>query len=196
MRSEAAVLCADADMRHMLEMLCAIYSAPEIVVADGEDSAVRGEAEALARSRGVPLIFIGGPADEPDSTAYVLPRPLCFSDFREVIQTLHSDTAGPVRAAAKQSEILRWDGKHRMVICGETQLTLTPREADVFALLYEASPAPVSGERLMEGFSRTDGNGPAVYISYLRRKLASLPQAVTVTFVRGRGYALLMQSAE
>ena len=48
---------------------------------------------------------------------------------------------------------------------------------------------------MQAGFSRTAGTGADVYISYLRKKLAQLPLSVQIHFVRGCGYALLVQSA-
>jgi len=197
MQGETVLLCADADLRRMLEALCTLSGGPEIVVADGEDPAVRRDASACARERGLPLLLIGGaPEETGEIPSRTLPRPFRFSDFRDALGGLCADAAVPQNADdADEPRLLQWDAKRRTVICGDVRQTLTPREADVFAQLYAAAPSPVSRERLMAGFARTGGNGAEVYISYLRRKLAALPQTVTIAFVRGQGYALLIQQS-
>ena len=100
------------------------------------------------------------------------------------------------RTPAVPMPVLRWDSERRAVQCGDAEVLLTPREADVFAALYAAMPGAVRREDLLREFARTAGNGADVYISYLRKKLAALPTAIRIHSERGSGYTLLIPSAE
>ncbi len=199
MHGEAAIFCSDMVMCRMLAALCGNDPAG-ITVADGDDAGMLADAFRYCRENTLPLIlFSCNPADlsvPADITGRILGRPFLFADFTAARRQLSG--ALPVFEKPEMQETtpqLCWDSARGAVFCGRNEILLTPREADVFSLLYTASPAPVSREKLQAGFSRTAGNGADVYISYLRKKLAQLPLSVQIHSVRGRGYALLVQPA-
>lgn len=200
---KAAIFCGDAVMCRMLAALCGTAS-HGIVIADGDDAGMQTDAFRYCRENALPLILFSAvsaemtlPADIPGR---ILGRPFLFADFTAALEQLNgisSDAAPPIKTEERESVVphLGWDSVRRLISCGGDEILLTPREADVFSVLYAASPAPVSREKLQTGFCRTAGNGADVYISYLRKKLAQLPLSVQIHFVRGCGYALLVQSA-
>ena len=194
---QTVIFFSEEPMRRMLTVLCARRPAMGIV-ADGDDEGMRGKAAALARESGMPLLLITRrPASCPVPEGLVgrcLVRPFLFEELYAALDALTGaqppeeiPRGGQERAAA-----LQWDNAQRTVRCGEATVTLTEREAYVFDALWRASPFPVSRETLRAGFDRTAGNGAEVYVTYLRRKLAALPLAVTIASRRGEGYALLI----
>jgi len=189
------VFTSDPAVRQMLQVLCeAVHE--EIAAADADDAKMLQSAVQHAQNRGIPLILFGSrpPETEPEGIrSRFLLRPFRFTDFREAAGQLCREESEPHSGAGTQS-LLRWDAKHRILHCGAEELLLTPREAEVFDVLYAASPEPVDRRCLSEKFCRTEGNGIDVYISYLRRKLKRLPLPMMITSVRGRGYALLVQT--
>ena len=200
MQGNAALFFADGFISRMIAALCT-QNPPPIAAADGDDPAMTAQAIAFCRERGLPLILcasqpqtIGIP---PDIRGRILPRPFLFADFSAALWALTG--MEPTADAAQENNEVReepplvWDSERRAVICGGSEVILTPREADVFAALYAASPAAVSREQLQKEFSRTAGNGADVYVSYLRRKLTALPLTVRIHSERGRGYTLLIQ---
>lgn len=202
-RGEVVFFCADAAYQQMLETLCALAEhtddcAPRLVIVEADDALLFSRARSFAAEAGVPLLALSFDDCEEDGVCF-LRRPFLFRQFYETVCALSGESleALPILAAEPYPTLpLTWDESRRTVACGQTEITLTPREADVFAALYAASPAPVHRDTLCSGFLRTSGNGAEVYISYLRRKLATLPAAITITAVRGQGYALMMQSRE
>jgi len=205
MHGEAAIFCGDAVMCRMLAALCGSASSG-IVIADGDDAGMQADAFRYCRENALPLILFSiVPAElslPADISGRILSRPFLFADFTAAVEQL----SGTVSVSDQQEKTeerespvpapqLCWDPVRRLISCGGNEVLLGHREADVFTVLYAASPAPVSREKLQAGFSRTAGNGADVYISYLRKKLAQLPMSVQIHFVRGCGYALLVQSA-
>ena len=196
MHGDAAIFCADAVMCRMLAALCGTHAC-RVAVADGDDAIMQADAYLYCREQSLPLLlFTRTPAAMTlpvDINGIVLGRPFLFADFIAALRQLHD--VSPVQEIRDSRPLLRWDPVRRAVLCDGAEILLTQREADVFAALYAASPAPVSREKLQKEFARTDGNGADVYVSYLRRKLADLPLCVQIHAVRGQGYALLIQSA-
>ena len=196
MHGDAAIFCADTVLCRMLAALCGTHAC-RVAVADGDDAIMQEDAYLYCREQALPLIlFTRTPAAQAlpvDINGVILGRPFLFADFLAALRQLHD--VSPVQEIRDSRPILRWDPARRAVSCDDAEILLTQREADVFAILYAASPAPVSREKLQKEFARSDGNGADVYISYLRRKLADLPLCVQIHAVRGQGYALLVQSA-
>ena len=158
---------------------------------------MQADAFLYCREHALPLLlFSRTPAAwtlPADIRGDILGRPFLFADFLAALRRL-SDVS-PAPPIQDSRPLLQWDPIRRAVRCGNGEILLTQREADVFSLLYAASPAPVSREKLQKDFARTGGNGADVYVSYLRRKMADLPLSVRIHAVRGQGYALLMQPA-
>ena len=75
--------------------------------------------------------------------------------------------------------------------CGRS-VTLSEKEAELFALLLESRGKPLSREALRSRlWQSTDGtNAPDVYISYLRRKLTPILGEGFIINVRGAGYMI------
>lgn len=88
------------------------------------------------------------------------------------------------------------DRDTRHVSCGAASARLTPREADLLAMLMESVNRPVSRADIFETLWASQG-GPSlnvvdVYVGYLRAKMADFVRhggPVLVT-VRGRGFML------
>ena len=86
-----------------------------------------------------------------------------------------------------------YDREARRVWCAGEEVSLTPRELRLFDILFLRAGAPVSLDTLQD-YVWNDGGPPAsnalaVYVSYLRRKLAGSRLAVVET-MRGVGYRL------
>lgn len=200
---EALFYTADGTMRRTLCALCGVSgnAAPETAVrlriCVPEDGADSGEAAAASRADGAPLLWIG--EDAPPEAAVCLPRPFPLDAFADAVRGLLAPSEGaPLPENTYRDEAppaLAWDAETRTVSARGVSVALSEREAALFALLYESSPAPVPLSRLNEEFRRARGNGAAVYISYLRRKLGTLPAAAAIQFERERGYALLFQDS-
>lgn len=203
---EALFYTGDAAMRRTLRVLCGVSgdalpgAAVRIRICVPENGADCAEAVAASRADGAPLVWIGDAA--PAGEAVVsLPRPFALDAFADAMRVLLSAEGAPLpvpepaAAAAEPPPALVWDAANRTVSARSVSVTLSEREAAVFALLYEASPEPVPLSRLNGEFRRAGGNGAAVYISYLRRRLEKLPAAAAIHFERERGYALLFQES-
>jgi len=86
-----------------------------------------------------------------------------------------------------------YDREARRVWCAGDEVSLTPRELRLFDILFLRAGAPVSIDTLQDYVWNDDAppesNALAVYVSYLRRKLAGSRLAVVET-MRGIGYRL------
>ncbi|MEO7454856.1 MAG: response regulator transcription factor [Gemmatimonadaceae bacterium] len=87
-----------------------------------------------------------------------------------------------------------FDRESRRVWCAGREVAFTPREMRLFDILFQRAGRPVSADTL-ESFVWNDGapttsNSLAVYIGYLRRKLAGSRASVLET-LRGSGYRLV-----
>ncbi|MGU3538328.1 response regulator transcription factor [Methylobacterium sp. A54F] len=91
---------------------------------------------------------------------------------------------------------LTLDLNTRQVSCGEASARLTPREAELLAMLMEGANRPVSRGDIFDKLWASQGglslNVVDVYVGYLRSKMADFVRfggPVLVT-VRGRGFML------
>jgi two-component system, OmpR family, phosphate regulon response regulator OmpR len=88
---------------------------------------------------------------------------------------------------------LTYDREKGRVWCGARLVHLTPCELRLFDCLFMLAGTDVSTDLLRESVGRRHDQRPtnivAVYVSYLRRKLAD-SQTVRIRVVRGRGYCL------
>lgn len=88
---------------------------------------------------------------------------------------------------------LRLDTGTRCLCCGERSVALSPKEFALMRLLLENPRRPVPKEALIAG-AWEDGaagdNSVEAYISFLRKKLAYLGSAVTISARRKVGYLL------
>jgi DNA-binding response OmpR family regulator len=86
-----------------------------------------------------------------------------------------------------------YDREARRVWCAGREVAFTPRELRLFDILFQRAGRPVSSDTL-EDFVWNDGastsNTLAVYIGYLRRKLAGSRISMLET-LRGSGYRLV-----
>lgn len=194
---EAVFYTQEEAMRRMLRALTGVSGAaqpgvqPRLCIADADDGESRAAALSAAVSDGAPVIFYGGAfLLPPDAHALCLPRPFPLDAFCGAAQALLGGELPPER---RVSPLLLWDEAERTISCGGQSVRLSAREAAVFGVLYASSPEPVPLSRLAQEFESARGNGTAVYVSYLRRRLAQLPVAAAITFERERGYALLLQ---
>lgn len=183
-------------MYRMLAALC-LRHAGSFIVADGDDADALFRAYARTQETRLPLLLF---ARNPDALSppagieyHLLPRPFSFEEFHAAAHLLSGEPfALPATPNQPSAPTLRWDSVHRVLQCGDDTLVLTAREADIFSALYDAAPEIVSQETLMRGFTRTAGNAPQVYITYLRKKLAALPVRISIVSHRGKGYSLLL----
>lgn len=183
-------------MRQMLTVLCRRYPG-KAILADGDDERQRTKAAACARENGLPLILITAHPDcpMPDGIrAVCLERPVPFPSLRQLLDELCGTPAETI--PEKNAPSLLWDKPGRILRCRGQSVSLTEREAALFDMLWSAAPGFVPVQQLQSVFQRTDGNGPQVYITYLRRKLSQLPLSVHITSRRGEGYALLIPEDE
>jgi DNA-binding response OmpR family regulator len=91
-----------------------------------------------------------------------------------------------------------YDREARRVWCAGSEVALTPRELRLFDILFLRAGAPVSIDTLQDYVWNDEERPPesnalAVYVSYLRRKLAGSRLAVVET-MRGIGYRLAARS--
>lgn len=186
----------DESMLRMLAVLCRSY-AGQIIVADGDNDVQKKKAVAYARESGLPLILVTAKAEcTPPAGIHsaCLERPFLFSRLRELMAELCGTSSGA--PPVPRPHPLRWEKENRTLHLREHSVFLTEREAALFDLLWRAAPGFVPEAELRAVFQRTDGNGPQVYITYLRRKLNQLPLSVHITSRRGKGYALLIPEDE
>ena len=120
--------------------------------------------------------------------AMILHRPFEMRMLREELRAfLESDDAGG--NAEPRTGRLLLEGSD--LICNGQKILLSPKESLVMRALIEASPAPVSRERLAELVGESAGNKTDVYVCFLRRKLSSISEKPLIRTVRGCGYALI-----
>jgi two-component system, OmpR family, response regulator MprA len=123
---------------------------------------------------------------------------VCLSETQwEMVTAL---VGAAMRRARSTNEHLRikfgdivYDREARRVWCAGREVVFTPREMRLFDILFQRAGRPVSADTL-ENFVWSDGgpttsNSLAVYIGYLRRKLAGSRDSVLET-LRGSGYRL------
>ena len=109
--------------------------------------------------------------------------------------------AAALRRARASSNLMRvsfgdvvYDREARRIWCAGTEVPLTPRELRLFDILFCRAGSAVPLDTLQQHVWVDDGETPtsnalAVYVSYLRKKLAG-SRMVTVETMRGVGYRL------
>lgn len=151
-----------------------------------------------ARSR-VPIIMITARGEEVDR---VVGLELGADDYivkpfglRELVARIHAvmrrvDPA-PERAPAARVGDLEVDVRARRVTVGGDEISLTPKEFDLLALLIEDPGAAVDRRRILREIWGTSWYGPSkaidMHVSGLRRKLGD-PELIET--VRGVGFRL------
>lgn len=191
-RESSSLFFADGPLRRMLDVLVRPY-AGKVILADGNDERQRTKAIACALENAVPLLLISVHTDCPlpeGIRCAALTRPFPFSRLRQVLEELCGTTADASPKAVPSP--LQWERADRILRYRAQSVSLTEREAALFDALWNAMPGCVSESELRAAFSRTEGNGPQVYITYLRRKLKQLPLTIHIVSHRGEGYALLI----
>ncbi|GJD89754.1 MULTISPECIES: response regulator transcription factor [Methylobacterium] len=94
------------------------------------------------------------------------------------------------------------DLETRQASCGEAAVRLTPREAELLAMLMESTNRPVSRADIFEKLWASQGglslNVVDVYIGYLRSKMSDFVRhgGPVLTTVRGRGFMLEVKGQE
>ena len=102
-------------------------------------------------------------------------------------------TVRQVTSAKRQAESdFVFDRERRVVSKNGNSVTLSEKEAELFALLLQEGEKPLSRETLRcRLWQNTDGtNAPDVYVSYLRRKLTPILGEGFIINVRGEGYMI------
>ena len=126
--------------------------------------------------------------------------------FDELVARLRTHLMRREQAEAPRSRIsagrLLLDLDTRQASCGEASARLTPREADLLAMLMESIGKPVSRADIFDRLWASQGglslNVVDVYIGYLRSKMADFvryggPGLVTV---RGKGFMLELRGPD
>lgn len=171
---------------------------PRLIVCDTEAGALTSAKEASAK--GIPVLFLSNEAPPPSCTTgrfSVLPVPLRFSDFRNaVVQffTAFSPARSYEQAQSLRTQPIRLENGE--AISGDARVSLTQCEEKILAALIEAYPHAAEHTRLEEAFSRHGGNSVRVYVTYLRKKLASLPAYRAILSEKGGGFSLVLNTDE
>lgn len=115
---------------------------------------------------------------------------------REVVVAQIAAAARRARIASAQLRVaygdVVYDREARRVWCAGREISLTPRELRLFDILFRRAGVPVSVDTLHDYVWSDESpvsNALAVYVSYLRRKLADSRLAAVET-MRGVGYRL------
>ena len=126
--------------------------------------------------------------------------------FDELVARLRTHLMRREQAEAPRSRVnagkLMLDLDTRQVMCGEANARLTPREADLLAMLMASIGKPVSRADIFERLWASQGglslNVVDVYIGYLRSKMAEFVRfgGPTLVTVRGKGFMLELRGAD
>ena len=111
-----------------------------------------------------------------------LARPFSMSTFRALVKQRFSESE------YSQKTLIVTEGD---IYFGEHSIELTPKEKELFLLLYENRNRAVSEKTILEKiFPDSRGNVCTVYIGYLRQKIDSKFDKKHIYTVRGGGYML------
>ena len=114
-----------------------------------------------------------------------------------------AQVAAAFRRARATSNLMRvafgdvvYDREARRVWCAGVEVSLTPRELRLFDILFVRAGSPIPLDTLQDYVWNDDTDSPtsnalAVYVSYLRKKLAG-SRAVKLETMRGVGYRLTL----
>jgi DNA-binding response OmpR family regulator len=87
-----------------------------------------------------------------------------------------------------------FDQRRRLVLVNGRVVTLRPREAALLELFLRRAGEPIHRDMLLSSLYRLDeeigSNALDVHVHHLRRRLAEAGACVSITTVRGHGYAL------
>lgn len=121
-------------------------------------------------------------------------------EFDELVARLRTHLMRRQQAEAPRSRLvagrLHFDLDTRQVTCGEASARLTPREAELLAMLMDSLGKPVSRAEIFDRLWASQGglslNVVDVYIGYLRSKMADFVRygGPVLTTVRGKGFML------
>ena len=127
-------------------------------------------------------------------------------EFDELVARLRTHLMRREQAEAPRSRItagrLSLDLDTRQASCGEASARLTPREADLLAMLMESIGKPVSRADIFDRLWASQGglslNVVDVYIGYLRSKMADFVRfgGPALTTVRGKGFMLELRGPD
>lgn len=195
---EVLVFTSDAVTAETVRALCGVSGnaradvTPRLVVC-GTDSASVTSAKATC-IEDVPVLFLTEAESTPPWTPKrfsLLPLPLRFSDFRQTAARLCADVPlSPKEAPSPQPRTIRIE--HGTAISEGVRVPLTPCEEKLLTALIEAYPHAAKKERLEEAFTRHSGNSVRVYVTYLRKKLASLPAYRAILAEKDGGFSLVL----
>lgn len=119
-------------------------------------------------------------------------KPFAFEELLARLNVL-------VKRGARRGEVLaagalRLDLDARRASVGSEPLALSPREFDVLACLARSPEAAVSRQEMLDrvwgAAADVAPNAVDVYVGYLRRRLAGLPDAPKIQSLRGVGFRL------
>lgn len=121
-----------------------------------------------------------------------VPLPLDVGEFTVAASDICRQIQGSAPIFRGDDASLLYDKKALTVTKNGRSVTLSPKEAELFSLLYNSLGTPVSRESLRERlWAHTDNtNAPDVYASYLRKKLTPILGDGAVICIRGKGYML------
>lgn len=118
-------------------------------------------------------------------------RPFLFWEFCDLVIHRLAPVTLPV-AAVPQSQGPCLQLLPNGVLLFGKHIALSPAEHALLTLLVNAHGQCVPTEKIDTLWQGSGGNTTAVYISYLRKKLASATDLHLIRSVRGRGYCLCL----
>lgn len=154
-----------------------------------------------AKKNRTPILMLSALADVEDRVAGLrmgaddyLPKPFDFDELMARIEALARRSGGFGEAVATPEVLiagaLSFDTRSLEVRCGDTPISLTPKERDLLKLFLSGPRKIFSRERILStlwGISEDpQTNVVDVYIGRLRRKLG--PCGEPIETVRGAGY--------
>ena len=179
------------------------FGAPDVLIvnaAGGAAAASENVRGARRRWPGPTLLCVDVPtADDAIALLQAGADDVCMRDAQwGVVAALMSAALRRARMTNEQLRIrfgdIVYDRESRRVWCAGDEVAFTPRELRLFDILFQRAGRPVSADTL-ESFvwhdtTPTTSNSLAVYIGYLRRKLAGSRASMLET-LRGSGYRLV-----
>lgn len=148
---------------------------------------------------GVPILMLTAKSELEDrvfglnsGADYYLTKPF---DIRELLACINALLR---RQGAQVDEVTfgntSLDLSAAMLICGENKIQLSSREFDIMRFLFQAGGRIISKEAILTkvwGYdSEAVENHVEVYISFLRKKLASIGSNIQIEAIRKLGYHL------
>ena len=179
------------------------FGAPDVLIVNAEPGAelVADRVRQARRRWPGPTMLCVNVASDDDAIALLQAGAddVCMRDAQwGVVAALMGAALRRARMTNEQMRIrfgdIVYDRESRRVWCAGNEVVFTPRELRLFDILFRRAGRPVSQDTL-ESFvwndsSPTTSNSLAVYIGYLRRKLAGSRASMLET-LRGSGYRLV-----